>query len=508
MLTGSPGDTQSNVSKLVEALAAGTCRETCKTLVLSTAVATSIPDSASQMVALVMLDLSNCTRLIGLPKSFSELPILLEQLEWLDLSNCSSLIALSKGLCELPLLKQLDVQGCTSLVDLPECIRHSTELVINLEVPAQMLIEPKTNGVVEFNLLGSEIRDTEDHVRAMLTSLSEVGCDLCKGLLLRTAMTSKLPSIFNRFTALQKLDLRGCSSLVALPDCVAQLPLTVLDITGCYSLVTLPSSNGGWLLGWHALNVTTRCANCVYNKKDQLAELNFSDFNCLVDLPEFLTGRTVMANRERRFRECVTTDAIEKNLEMEQLFDFSEMEMDSTWCAVNILSLTNCSSLVTLPESICQLAYLEILKLAGCKALLKLPESVGNLKALKTLNLSHCSNLESLPESAGELTALEELDMTSCVHLTLFPEGLGRLSDLKKGSNFQLKFGGCPASNAHTLCPGFFSPTTCWLGSGWGELDETDRGTPMYTGAFHAAQGRCAYLGDWTPLPPPLVTLW
>jgi hypothetical protein len=111
----------------------------------------------------------------------------------------------------------------------------------------------------------------------------------------------------------------------------------------------------------------------------------------------------------------------------------------ATWTALTTLNLYNCSSLVALPESICELQVLTTLDLGYCSSLVALPESIGQLRALTTLDLYNCSSLAALPDSIGQLRALTMLHlMSSCKSLRVLPESMGQLRALTT-----LDLGGC-----------------------------------------------------------------
>merc|ERR1712194_512179 len=95
------------------------------------------------------------------------------------------------------------------------------------------------------------------------------------------------------------------------------------------------------------------------------------------------------------------------------------------------LSLSQCSSLSILPDSLAMLAALIKLDLSDCSNLSALPESLGQLNALKELSLTGCSSLSGLPESLGQLSALNRLDLSGCSKLSGLPESLGQVRALQ-----------------------------------------------------------------------------
>ncbi|XP_050237840.1 disease resistance protein RUN1-like isoform X2 [Mercurialis annua] len=75
------------------------------------------------------------------------------------------------------------------------------------------------------------------------------------------------------------------------------------------------------------------------------------------------------------------------------------------------LNLEGCTRLVEVHQSIGVLAKrISSLNLKDCRSLVTLPNSICDLKSLKYLNLHGCSKLEKLPERLGEMTCLEKLN--------------------------------------------------------------------------------------------------
>ncbi|XP_062001500.1 disease resistance-like protein DSC1 [Rosa rugosa] len=75
--------------------------------------------------------------------------------------------------------------------------------------------------------------------------------------------------------------------------------------------------------------------------------------------------------------------------------------------------MRNCKSLVSLPDSICNLADLTHLDLYGCSVLHNLPEKLGNLESLQVLDVGY-SGIKQLPFSILRLGNLEG-DGLSCI---------------------------------------------------------------------------------------------
>ncbi|KAG0563627.1 hypothetical protein KC19_8G046500 [Ceratodon purpureus] len=96
------------------------------------------------------------------------------------------------------------------------------------------------------------------------------------------------------------------------------------------------------------------------------------------------------------------------------------------------LDMTNCTSIITLPDSIGQLSRLQLLDLDGCRSLQKLPSTIGQLSQLEKLRLQKCENLESLPDSIPALPRLQQFYLYKCTSMSKGPETMGLMTGLTK----------------------------------------------------------------------------
>jgi len=114
-LRDSAGDTQENVTAVIEALAANGASK-CEVLSLYSAVATEVPNCLGELTALKELLLDGCISLVSLPESMGQMTAL----ETLRLDKCSSLVSLPESMGQMTALKTLRIQGCSSLVEVPD----------------------------------------------------------------------------------------------------------------------------------------------------------------------------------------------------------------------------------------------------------------------------------------------------------------------------------------------------------------------------------------------------
>lgn len=67
-----------------------------------------------------------------------------------------------------------------------------------------------------------------------------------------------------------------------------------------------------------------------------------------------------------------------------------------------------------LNENTRQLTRLQVLSLSECRSMTSLPQWLGELTSLKNLEIGHCEGIRSLPESIRQLSKLEYLNIHSC----------------------------------------------------------------------------------------------
>ncbi|KAG0557244.1 hypothetical protein KC19_11G113000 [Ceratodon purpureus] len=94
------------------------------------------------------------------------------------------------------------------------------------------------------------------------------------------------------------------------------------------------------------------------------------------------------------------------------------------------LNMTNCTSIITLPDSIGQLSRLQVLDLSRCRNLQRLPSTIGQLTQLQFLYLQKCRSLESLPDSISALPRLKRLIICECTSMSKVPETMGLMTGL------------------------------------------------------------------------------
>ncbi|KAF3507335.1 hypothetical protein F2Q69_00009318 [Brassica cretica] len=293
------------------------------------------------------LDLDNCSSLVELPSSIGNLT----NLKRLNLKLCSSLMELPSSIGNMTNLENLDLSGCLNLVGLPFSIGNMTnlkKLFLSVALPYSMTAK---------YLYG------------------------CSSLL-------ELPSSIGNMTNLENLDLKGCSSLVELPYSIGNMTnLENLDLKGCSSLVELPYSIG---------NMTN------------LETLDLNGCSSLVELPSSIGNLHNL--KKLNLRNCSTLMALPVNINMKSLV---------------MLDLSFCSVLKSFPEISTNISFLEIIG----TAIEEIPTSIRSWSRLDTLDMSYSENLRKSHHAFDLITNLH-LSHTGIQEISPLVKEMSRLQTL------------------------------------------------------------------------------
>ncbi|EOA12289.1 hypothetical protein CARUB_v10008012mg [Capsella rubella] len=259
-------------------------------------------------------------------------------LEELDLQGCSSLVELPSSIGNATNLRELNLSECSKLVKIPSSIENLTNL-------------QKLNLVDCLNLV--ELPSIEN-----ATKLEELELANCSRLV-------KLPSFINA-TKLDLLNLSNCSSLLELPPSIGTATnLKKLYVSGCSSLVNLPSSIG---------DLTN------------LQDLDLSNCSNLVELPSSIGNLQLLSYL--RMRGCSKLEALPTNINLESL---------------DLLDLTDCSQLKSFPEIS---TNIEDLSLTGT-AIKEVPLSILSWSRLSNFLMSYFESLKEFPHALDIITGMQ-----------------------------------------------------------------------------------------------------
>jgi Leucine-rich repeat (LRR) protein len=357
-----------------------------------------VHESIGYLKRLVLLNLKNCTNLKYIPRSIFNL----ESLKTLDLSDCSTFEKLSEqiqssfgllmnlkiasfsgcsGLIELPNLhaphlESLELEGCTSLVQIHESIGHLKRLVsLNLKNCTKLKHLPRS------------IVDLES-----LETLDLSGC------LIFEKLPNQQPSSFGLFMNLKTASFSRCSSLIELPNFSHAPHLESLNLKGCTSLVEIHESVGFLkrlvsLNLWNCQKIRSLPSSISNLESLEILEL----FGCdnLEKLPENLGKMKALKSLMVDFtaiKQLPSSFSLLENLEY--------------------LSFVGCNRLINSPE-FSQISRLKKLNFFVCRSLVKIHESIGHLKRLEVLDLSNCTlSDDEIPIEFGYLSSLQTLRLS------------------------------------------------------------------------------------------------
>uniref|UniRef100_A0A1J3II94 ADP-ribosyl cyclase/cyclic ADP-ribose hydrolase n=2 Tax=Noccaea caerulescens TaxID=107243 RepID=A0A1J3II94_NOCCA len=154
------------------------------------------------------------------------------KLRWVDLSHSSKLTSLL-GLSKAPNLLRLNLEGCTSLKELPKEMKELKNLIfLNVRGCTSLVSLPAItiDSLKTLILSGCSNLQTFKVISKNLETLHLNG----------TAI-SRLPQAFSNLHKLILLNLKECKNLVALPDCLWKLKsLQELKLSGCAMIESFP----------------------------------------------------------------------------------------------------------------------------------------------------------------------------------------------------------------------------------------------------------------------------
>ncbi|KAH0899056.1 hypothetical protein HID58_048624 [Brassica napus] len=154
------------------------------------------------------------------------------KLKWVDLSHSSELTSIS-SLSDVPNLLRLNLEGCTSLKELPEEMKKMKKLVfLNLRGCTSLLSLPKI---------------TLDSLKTLILSgcskflTFQVISESLETLYLNGTAIDGLPPAICNLHRLNFLNLKDCVNLATLPDCLGKLKsLQELKLSRCSKLEVFP----------------------------------------------------------------------------------------------------------------------------------------------------------------------------------------------------------------------------------------------------------------------------
>ncbi|WVZ50134.1 hypothetical protein U9M48_001420 [Paspalum notatum var. saurae] len=413
-----------------------------------------LPEAIGNLADLQYLNMSKCHKINKLPESLMKLQILLH----LDLSYCI-------GLQKLLLLRSL-----TSLqhLDLSMVrIDHEESVVAlgNLTNLKKFILKGCGINAVDFigNLTNLEALDLSYNVD--LACLPESIGNL-KGLrMLDLTYCLDIQSLPDSIgvLGLKSLQLEGClpklmdqaSSLVHYSQTLPIFKVLADDVSGCRKLHLLEDAHDVSVLRILCLeNVSIKKIGWEFcGGKGAFRQLSSFKIICMEGLEwstaysvengveEFmfpvLDNLTIRSCPRMRlkpcpptFRECKIEWSDQVLSSFEEVHKISHlttstratklvldgmrcqsMEVFHHFSALQVLEISSCHKLTSLPESMRHLSSLQSLTLNWCEGISALPEWLGDLSSLKTFVIDYCESIKSLPSCIHQLKELEKLEI-------------------------------------------------------------------------------------------------
>ncbi|KAJ0233451.1 Leucine-rich repeat-containing protein [Hirschfeldia incana] len=310
------------------------------------------------------------------------------KLRWVDLSHSSNLCNLT-GLLNAESLQRLNLEGCTSLEELPREMNRMKRLAfLNMRGCTSLRVLPPHMNLISMKTL----------ILTNCSSLKEfqVISDNLETLNLDGTAITQLPESMVKLQRLTVLNLKDCEELVAVPECLGKLKaLQELVLSGCSELKTFP------------IRIETmKCLQILLvdgtSIKDMSKILLFNRSK-VEDLPELRRGTNGLSSLQRL---CLSRNDKITNLEIDM----------SLLCHLKLLDLKDCkklTSILLLPPN------LEILDAYGCVKLKTVTASpMGRIKLMEKVHSKfifiNCNSLEqaaknsitSYAQSKSQLDAL------------------------------------------------------------------------------------------------------
>ncbi|KAG6679468.1 hypothetical protein I3842_14G132900 [Carya illinoinensis] len=392
------------------------------------------------------LDLSNCDNLIEIP-NLSGAP----NLEEIDFSDCRSLCKvhpsikvlkqlqklrmsdtrikqLWKGLVVLPNLKELDLNFCENLIEIPDLSgAPNLEKIDFLGCRSLCKVHPSIKVLKQLQ----ELRMSDTRIK-----------QLWKGLVV-------LPN-------LKELDLMFSKNLIKIPNLSGAPNLEKIDFSGYRCLRKF----------YPSIKVLQRQQelrmSCTRIKQlwkglvglDNLKYLNLSDCKNLIEIP-YLSGvpNLEIINFSNCRSLCKVHPSIKKLKRLEEL-NMPGTRIKQLWKGLVVLdnlkklNLSRSRNLIRIPD-LSGAPNLEKIDFSYCRSLCKFHPSIKKLKRLEELNMSG-SRIKQLWNGSMVLPNLKELDLSYCENLIEIPN-LNGVPNLEK-----INFLGC--RNLCKFCPSIKVP--------------------------------------------------
>ncbi|GKV34327.1 hypothetical protein SLEP1_g42703 [Rubroshorea leprosula] len=376
----------------------------------------SIADSSFQK-----LIIKKCEELVGIEVG----PVAMKSLKEVHIESCGKLVNLPM-ISKLQSLEVLELQQCKELKIIGDDAPFNSTCLqeLNIQDCHSLMSMPSVDGLsslqkIEISRCGQLKSIREDLSTA--TCLKEVTVWSCDGLM-------SFPNLHG-LSSLQKFEIINCGQLKSIgKDLSTATCLKELTIRRCDGLMSFPNLHG--LSSLQKIKIDG-CGQLKSIGEDLstamcLEELTIEYCNGLMSLPN-LHGLSSLQKIEIRW--CGQLKSIGEDLSTATCLKELREDLSTATC-LKELTIKYCNGLMSLPN-LHGLSSLQKIEIRGCRQLKSIGEDLSTATCLKELTVEGCDGLMSLPNLHG-LSSLQKIEIRNCGQLKSIEENLSTATCLKE----------------------------------------------------------------------------
>ncbi|KAL6288582.1 hypothetical protein ACE6H2_006092 [Prunus campanulata] len=343
-----------------------------------------------------------------------------ELLESLGLSNISEVRfqtgEFTKGLRKVA---NLTIGGCEELTS---SLKNEDRVLQHLISLDRLVIKSNSS------LLQKLGKEAEELLQLQIST-----CKLQYLELNKCGSLSKVPEGLHHLTALQDLQIVGCSNLVSFPDVGLPPSLEIIRIEECDSLLYFAKYQIPPNLRRIEIVQCKSLKSLVEKEEDSSSSSSSSHISLEYLGISKCESLTSLSLRAQLFPRALKSLYISHCGEL-QLITSDGLAHDNTNYCLERISIRLCPNLKSLPEGLCHLTNLQTLQIYDCGSLVSIPSLSGEAltsptttaaSSLRVILVVNCNKLEMLPDMRN-LNCLQKLDIdyVEGLNFTSFPPNL------------------------------------------------------------------------------------